>query len=994
MQKTQISQAPGLVTASASSLVAGALRRARDMAVRRHGVYEQRRSLTHQNSAHPWGSTSFMPSIFQFNGSIFAWQSTDGISADLYKVNSLGGVWSSFTTGMKYQGGGTATAAAQLADYQRTAEAQGNLWLPARDFVYQMPDPSYGTITTVGCSRGREIQFTQTSPPSGVTGIYTASGSSAFYRICFTSTDVNGNTIRGAPSGIFQFTATAGSYATIKAWLPKLYGDSYEVYRSNVVLTGTSPSDELQLVWRSTITATDIANGYVQFTDLQPDGLKGQYLYTNQSKGGIAESNIPPPPCWDIAYFMGTMFYANPTIPDGVGGSVNRWRMQVQTLAIPQRYVLDKANGQVQAATPVAGQATYIFTNAAGYLYDFSGINTSMKLSVRGCTNAGNNGDFTVVSVDTANRKIVVTNGGAVNEGGLGGCGAGSEAMCAAIRVVSGPAGQTGYYLASYTSESVVNKSFIVTTSGSDPNNVRDTMASFARVLNQQTATWPIVCYDISDPNLAQGALLFELINSSTTFSIQAYGNGSVSGASGGTVYANKFAPALNNAISAVGDAVQNRILYSRPQEPGVTTAGRFIDIGDASPIMRIKALRNSLMVFKPDGLYRVSGDGSGSWGLTLLDSSIRLLHRNMLTVLHGDIYAMTNRGMMKISDTGREFISTPIDDAIFAALEERSAENVYPSHCIASEIDGLIYVYFTATTADATNINRTFSLTYCPATNVWTGDTEGKLTGGLDTSLLSLPGIQYKDPGFPQYHRIVRHGTDYVSFNRDYGDLYAEASLTEKEPPGALCWENKAPLPGDRYVVVCSAWNAGASAFTYASLGPHLGQDVVPEAGDLIGGAQAYGHFYYYWKITNVAGSVLTLTPYLVDQSDSAATFTAGGATRYYLIKGLRWLQEFQPFGGATGMTAKNFMHFSELLKEYATASGVQFDFWNEADSTVRSETSAALVEPTTRVDVHQLSSRCNRLTVRVQHTQAGQFHSTIGNVYEFEELDSQETT
>jgi hypothetical protein len=89
----------------------------------------------------------------------------------------------------------------------------------------------------------------------------------------------------------------------------------------------------------------------------------------------------------------------------------------------------------VQAATPIAGQATYTFTSAT--TYDFTGIDNTMFLAVQGCTNAGNNGNFAVVSVDSANRKIVVTNGGAVNEAAPP---AAAQAVCAQFTSINGGA--------------------------------------------------------------------------------------------------------------------------------------------------------------------------------------------------------------------------------------------------------------------------------------------------------------------------------------------------------------------------------------------------------------------------------------------------------------------------------------------------------------------------------------------------------------------------
>lgn len=87
----------------------------------------------------------------------------------------------------------------------------------------------------------------------------------------------------------------------------------YQVYRSS--LSGSddvSPDEDLQLVIEATLTSTDITNGYITVSDQIDDIFKGAYAMTNPNTGdGILQANEIPPLCQDLAFFSGSMFYAN-----------------------------------------------------------------------------------------------------------------------------------------------------------------------------------------------------------------------------------------------------------------------------------------------------------------------------------------------------------------------------------------------------------------------------------------------------------------------------------------------------------------------------------------------------------------------------------------------------------------------------------------------------------------------------------------------------------
>lgn len=92
-----------------------------------------------------------------------------------------------------------------------------------------------------------------------------------------------------------------------------------QVFRSSIsqatgvtVLSDLIANDEMQLVYETFPTATELAAGELSFTDLTPDAFRGANLYTNESTGeGAAQANDLPPFAKDINTFKNVTFYAN-----------------------------------------------------------------------------------------------------------------------------------------------------------------------------------------------------------------------------------------------------------------------------------------------------------------------------------------------------------------------------------------------------------------------------------------------------------------------------------------------------------------------------------------------------------------------------------------------------------------------------------------------------------------------------------------------------------
>ena len=69
-----------------------------------------------------------------------------------------------------------------------------------------------------------------------------------------------------------------------------------------------------------------------------------------------------------------------------------------------------------------------------------------------------------------------------------------------------------------------------------------------------------------------------------------------------------------------------NRLYFSDPDEPESVPLLNYVDIGaQQSPILALVPLRNALLVFKSDGVWRVTGYGPTNWTVDPLDPTMRL---------------------------------------------------------------------------------------------------------------------------------------------------------------------------------------------------------------------------------------------------------------------------------------------------------------------------------------------------------------------------------
>lgn len=207
------------------------------------------------------------------------------------------------------------------------------------------------------------------------------------------------------------------------------------------------------------------------------------------------------------------------------------------------------------------------------------------------------------------------------------------------------------------SSENVSTLTFQVVTTGSAAQNINDTTLSLIRVINQNSTNAAVYAYYLSSTNSLPGQMLLQARTVGTSiFNVTASAHGSA------------YSPALptsGTTVASTNTASLNGLMYSKASQPEAVPSLNILYVGSASkPIRRIIPVRNSLFIFKDDGVFRCTGV-AGNFAIDTIDTTIILLAPESAVALSNQVFCYTTQGVVSVSDNGGPVISRPIEDQL-----------------------------------------------------------------------------------------------------------------------------------------------------------------------------------------------------------------------------------------------------------------------------------------------------------------------------------------
>lgn len=225
------------------------------------------------------------------------------------------------------------------------------------------------------------------------------------------------------------------------------------------------------------------------------------------------------------------------------------------------------------------------------------------------------------------------------------------------------------------------------------------------------------------------------------------------------------------DAQIATNDVKPNRIYYSKVSQPDAVPLVNFVDVGaEDSAILRIFPLRESLFVFKEDGLFRLSGE-QAPWTIQLFDSSTKIIAPDSVDVSNNLIYGWSKQGIITVSESGVSLVSRPIDTIVLPIGSDQYPNFSTATWGVGYESDNS-YMVFTVT--DRTDVLATQCYRYSTLTNSWTRFVKTDTCGVVNTDERLYLGAG--DINFLEQERKSFDRTDYA--DREYSDIIENNSV------------------------------------------------------------------------------------------------------------------------------------------------------------------------------------------------------------------------
>jgi hypothetical protein len=599
---------------------------------------------------------------------------------------------------------------------------------PKIDASYTSAGAGPWTVTVTSTNHGRltgEQIRVEGATNANANGVYTitVTGASTFQYTVTVADPVSGTLDYSmAQAVLVSMSVPEECASTAQGWFVQLY-------RSGQYDIAGDVFSDYKLVTQRTLTAAEISANILFFTDTTEDVLRGLDLYTNENTGeGEFQANARPPKAEDLALFKDYAFYANCTIRPTLELSV------VDPSVMAAGDILTVRIIEGVTTTEEAYVAREGVANSLAYSDSIAGVG---PFTVTYAGHGFSNGDVLYIS------------------NVIGGSYANQQATA------SGVTGST--FDVTLTGSGVPTSLwFEGVTNGTNPIfKLNKTSASFAVQL-QETAVGIVKAISRRSAGKCYGRYLSDF--SEVPGQIAILGRGfydSIAVKASSSVFGAGFEPILPTSYGTViskGTREQANLYISKVGEPEAVPLIQFLRVGSENQaILRIAALRDSLIIAKEDGLFRLSGDNPNNFVVTILDSTVILGWPDSLAIINNQVAMLANVGVCLTSETAVSIISRKIEEDIRPILGR--ASNL--AHGIAYESERLYLLTATRPNDSALSICHVYNT----LTDEWTTWDKLFMSGvvgpddtlyqiDLDNKILierkSQTRIDYSDQNYP----------------------------------------------------------------------------------------------------------------------------------------------------------------------------------------------------------------------------------------------------
>jgi hypothetical protein len=559
---------------------------------------------------------------------------------------------------------GDSQVAVRVLFGRRDANANLLLGAPSEQLVLTN-SPVVNVAYTV--SGGGPYTITVTSPShnlaTGMTISVTASTGSpvvpvADYTVTVTNLNVFTFEVVGSAPGAGNLTYEVSRVIQLEFTIPSditTAADNYffQYYRTSTSLSSSvTPTPNYRLVEERILTAAEITARRVFYTDDVDEVLvsSAPELYTNpNSREGELQANLKPPKCDDVALYKDCVLYAKCTTRhtievDLVDTSTlaNGDYVEIKISATTRRYVARTGVGNTNVATSSLSYSTPTLT----ITYNSHGLLAGDTVYI---SNAVGTGTLPSGSYAISN---VLTNSFDITQVGITGI---SYLEFEGVTVTGG-----------------FNMFTLDNTSSSISAQLRNTARGFVKAVNRDTSSLIYASY-ISGINDVPGKMGFQAKGFGEPMYFRA--NTTTAGSS--------FLPPLpdsfvsGNQVFSANEAKPNVIFSSKVGEPeAVPIVNEFVVGSRNAKIFRIFSLRDSVVILKADGVFRLTGDSPLNFSVTAIDNTLFCVAANSGAILNNQVYFLANQGVCIATESSTQILSREkIEDPIIPIVGKADIE-------------------------------------------------------------------------------------------------------------------------------------------------------------------------------------------------------------------------------------------------------------------------------------------------------------------------------
>jgi len=566
---------------------------------------------------------------------------------------------------------------------------------------------------------GTKIFVRTVSTPSNITPPLPANFSSLVVTAgvgVFSFTLPIGTTVSAV--GSLTFDIATNSTVLLQSFIPHdtRVGDFVRFYRTPYAAIGLTPFPDYKQVLEIPIEFFFISRGYVLARDiLTDDGIASNpLLYTNPNQETEAEANFRPPFCTDFTTYKGYTFYSNTIQPATTqlnlittNGIINN---DIFTVGAETYEFKSDSNNDF-----VGNERTLATFTTSGYV-EVTKINHGLA---PGYTIYLENGPGNILF-----REYAITSSTANTfRFGTGATGSGDI-------IFFGVATNSGNLM-------VKSYSVPTTTLG---NALQNTAKRIVDAINYAARRDIVKYYAQYLTPIGGTPGLIGITNklpSTPDFTVE----------SPIPIIKNIFFPPLT--VTSTTDKQPSAIYVSKLNEPEAVPLLQNIQVGSKnSPILRIHALRDSLLIIKLDGVFRLNGSSLTNFGTSILDGTVICRALNSSVVLNNSVYFLSNQGVVQCGDSAVRIVSRNIEPLFTNILSKDLSDNTFALGYESDRQYLLTTLRANSTLPDVTYVYNYMSDSWC----TWSGTNALLTNGGLSFSdTLTTTGSTEKNKLFSE---------------------------------------------------------------------------------------------------------------------------------------------------------------------------------------------------------------------------------------------------